>query len=198
MRIRIALAALIVLVSAVSLRAQEAPFVPYKIGAVYTLKRIGTDGAMRVDTYRVDREETFKGRKYVVIARDNVEAWFVADTKSLAFVTQDGKIVETYEPDWQDWQWPLTVGKSWISSYRQTNLQGAFPPAQAKWTVAAYEDVTVSAGTFKAFRIERAPVANSNQVITRWYAPELGLVVRQIETRVNQPGSVIQELMPAK
>lgn len=198
MMIRIGIAALALLFWSAVAQAQEAPFVPYKVGSEYTMKRIGTDGAMRVDTYRVDREETLRGRRYTVIARDNVEAWLSAETKSIAFLTQDGKVIETYDPDWQDWQWPLAVGKSWTSNYKQTNLQQAFPPAQAKWTVTAYEDVTVSAGTFKAFRIERAPGANTNQVITRWYAPQVGLVVRQIETRVDQPGSIIQELMSAK
>ncbi len=48
------------------------------------------------------------------------------------------------------------------------------------WKVAAYEDVTVPAGTFKAFRMEGS---NPWAKITQWYAPEEKLVVKHVLER---------------
>jgi hypothetical protein len=51
--------------------------------------------------------------------------------------------------------WPLQVGKSgssWVTWRWQDSSAGRY--ARFTWSVAAYEDVSVPAGTIKAFRID--------------------------------------------
>jgi hypothetical protein len=50
-------------------------------------------------------------------------------------------------------------------------------------TVAAYEDVTVPAGTFKAFRIDQTPIANESINSWTWYSPQVKLIVKRITER---------------
>jgi hypothetical protein len=76
--------------------------------------------------------------------------------------------------------WPLEVGKWGTSSgiWEFPNRPPRQRSASFTWSVQAYEDVQVVAGTFKAFRISLGfdlgsdnPLAQARQLIT-WYAPE--------------------------
>ena len=94
--------------------------------------------------------------------------------------------------------WPLQVGKWWISTYAYQDYQRGrrVPRVQTTWQVDAYEDVTVAAGTFKAFRLHgRAPAT----YWTIWYAPELKLVVKELQERTARhflgPGKIVTELV---
>ena len=50
----------------------------------------------------------------------------------------------------------------------------------------AEETVTVPAGTFKTLRIQSAPGKYNGWIITRWYAPELGLTVKRHSQRTSE------------
>jgi len=76
------------------------------------------------------------------------------------------------------WELPLEVGKKWTRKYSFTmhaaNRTLAVEDAQV---VEAYEDVSVPAGTFKAWRVRSTDnLGNEN---TQWYAPDLGVFVKQ-------------------
>jgi hypothetical protein len=76
------------------------------------------------------------------------------------------------------WELPLEVGKKWTRKYSFTihaaNRTLAIEDAQV---VEAYEDVSVPAGTFKAWRVRSTDnLGNEN---TQWYAPDLGVFVKQ-------------------
>ena len=59
-------------------------------------------------------------------------------------------------------------------------------PLNVESRAAAYEDVTVPAGTWKAFKVESE--AASSAFFTIWYAPEIKLIVRRIsETTIGNP-----------
>lgn len=176
--------------------AQDAVRPQIRIGTEWVMRRSGSvDGVTRTFHYAVAREERFQGRDYLVVARDDLEAWLAADTLSLGRVLRQGAEVDAYDPDWQDWRWPLFVGKTWSSDYRR-RLEGRIEgPAHADWTVTAYEDVQVPAGTFKAFRIERKPGANTVYVATRWFAPSVGLMIKLIESQTDRRGEVVEELV---
>lgn len=90
-------------------------------------------------------------------------------------------------PDDGTFSWPLWVGKSWMASYTYDDRERgrSFSPVQAWWTVAAYENVTVPAGTFKAFRLESAPGTNNATRIVFWYAPDLKLTVKHVFERTS-------------
>jgi uncharacterized caspase-like protein len=73
-------------------------------------------------------------------------------------------------------KWPLEVGQtgSLNTTWQTPGTSGRWPPVAIAWKIASYEDVTVPAGTFKAFRIlitftrqDRSQLEN-----VLWYAPE--------------------------
>jgi hypothetical protein len=84
--------------------------------------------------------------------------------------------------------WPLFVGKSWTATYTYNNrLQGmSVGPIHVQFKVTAYEDITVPAGTWKAFKLESE--TSNNVVSTLWYVPEINLFVKKItETQLGHP-----------
>lgn len=80
------------------------------------------------------------------------------------------------------WLWPLEVGKSWT---RQTSItihatKQTIPQVYTQ-KFEAYENVTVPAGTFKAFRVKTDNSTGDDNV--QWWSPEIGLFVKSILKR---------------
>ena len=82
-----------------------------------------------------------------------------------------------------DFSWPMRVGQfgsgytSWRWALRPEGISGYL----MHWKVQAYEDVTVTAGTYKAFRIElnaEAPGGGWKRALRIWYAPEVRQFVK--------------------
>ncbi len=94
--------------------------------------------------------------------------------------------------------WPLEVGKSWtaVLQFRDNQRNLRFNRIETTWRVAAAEDVTVPAGTFKALRLEGANPANTWSL---WYAPAVRLVVKEIQERKAGnpfgPGRTVAEVV---
>ena len=178
--------------------AQEAPSL--KAGTEWSIKRTAVDGSVRNDTLTVLGDRSQGSRNFTVVQRgDGVQIWLDRSTRALSFLLQDGKTIETYDPDWGDWRWPLKVGEKWSTTYRFQSADGrSVNGATATWTVAAEEEVVVPAGTFKTLRIERTPGNQSNHIVIRWFAPDIGLVVKQIDRRTNQRGDIVQEMVGHK
>jgi hypothetical protein len=114
---------------------------------------------------------------------------------------QNGKVTNTTTPDDGNYSWPLWVGKSWTSSlaYHDVIRGRSWDPILNFWRVTAYEDVTVPAGTFKAFKVESTPGTNEAAYRTYWYASDVKLMVKYIFQRTNNhylgPGTVTTELL---
>ncbi len=88
----------------------------------------------------------------------------------LAVTAVDGKPQVRYDPP-IGWDWPLEVGKVTTRDHVATVVAtGQKIPFTATWTVEAYEDVTVPAGTFKAWRLRYADTTGETQVL--WSVPE--------------------------
>jgi opacity protein-like surface antigen len=195
------LAATLVAAALAAASAQAADLVPLKPGTTYTMKRTGADGASTEVVSTVGKDQSYGGTDFTVVQiSTGLSVWLRKDTRALAYVMRGDKTIEQYGPDWGDWKWPLAVGASWNSTYSavlseaNVNARGA----QATWTVAAEETVEVPAGRFKTLRIERNPGNLGNHLVTRWYAPEIGLVVKVVDARTNQPGRIVQELVSYK
>lgn len=77
-----------------------------------------------------------------------------ADGRWLALLGADGKPVLTWDPP-AGWALPIKVGSSWKGPRKMTNVATG-RTVEYEWdcSVAAYEKVTVPAGTFDAFRVE--------------------------------------------
>lgn len=133
----------------------------------------------------VDRRE-FRGREVYVIEYaeplirpatqcDGADSFLIdVATDTWVGCLKDGSVLARHAPNDFRYSWPLYVGKSWRESTTWVdniaNTKGTFT---IDWTVAAWEEVTVPAGTFMAYRVERG-----DWPITLWYAPELMLTVK--------------------
>ncbi len=119
-------------------------------------------------------------------------------TRSLMAVVRDNKPRWEYWPHFGDSSSPLWVGKTWVARFGLWNyeLGMRWPDLTISWKVVAYEDVTVPAGTFKAFKLEGS---NLWVRITKWYAPEEKLIVKSVLERLRNnylgPGGETSELL---
>ncbi len=116
---------------------------------------------------------TFESPESAILAASDSGNW-------LGIVSGDKPLV-TWEPG-LGWDWPLEVGKTWTHNHRMTiHARNQTIPYQLTQKVEAYEDVTVPAGTFKAFKISTS--SNLGDENVTWFSPELGIYVKQINTR---------------
>ncbi len=80
------------------------------------------------------------------------------------------------------YQFPLEVGKTWTQDIALTVGGTTKTPMKAQWKVEAYEDVTVPAGTFKAWRVSFTDNFGFKQ--TTWSLPEtVGTYAKRVNER---------------
>ena len=97
---------------------------------------------------------------------------------------QDGQMMAEFLPYAPVIKFPLTVGARWRADYSFYTMELDEPlKARASCEVAGWENVTVKAGEFPAFRIECTDNLSSGSrkfrtQSTRWYAPSASLVVK--------------------
>jgi hypothetical protein len=112
----------------------------------------------------------------------------------ITFEAADGTVVASSEGNWHgvykgdtpivtwdpplQWPWPIEVGKSWTRGQRATNHASKRTMSyELTQKVEAYEDVTVPAGTFKAFKVSTKTSLGDDNLA--WYSPEHGIFVKQ-------------------
>ena len=82
--------------------------------------------------------------------------------------------------------WPLEVGKKWVYEEDWTRADGVTGNTKQDAAVVAYEEVTVPAGKFMAFKIEyrgwfrNSKGSSGKQNETFWYAPDANADVKHI------------------
>ena len=80
------------------------------------------------------------------------------------------------------YEFPLEVGKTWTQDIALTVGGTTKTPMKAQWKVEAYEDVTVPAGTFKAWRVSFTDNFGFKQ--TTWSLPEtVGTYAKRVSER---------------
>jgi len=121
---------------------------------------------------------TFEGPEGTLVAR--------LDGDWAAVVRGDTPIVSWNPP--LNWDWPLEVGKTWTKSSSIT-IHAAKRTIPFSYTgkVEAYEDVTVPAGTFKAFRVHQTNTLGEEE--TNWLSPELGIFIKRHMVRTAKSAS---------
>jgi hypothetical protein len=137
-------------------------------------------------------ERMWQGKQYVTFK--NPEQEILADSSGAfhGFMRGD-RLVTSFDPP-SNWAYPLEVGKNWKRTVTMTNhatKQKVTYEQSVK--VEAYEDVTVRAGTFKAFRVKSSDtIGNDN---TMWLAPELGIFLKQnvVRTAKHEAGPGTRE-----
>lgn len=106
----------------------------------------------------------------------------------------------TWDPP-LNWEWPLEVGKTWTREQRVTiHAAKRTVPYTLTQKVEAYEDVTVPAGTFKAFKVSTVTSLGDENVV--WFSPAHGVFVKQSLRRTAKhaqgPGTREMELLSYK
>ncbi|HSM21780.1 MAG TPA: hypothetical protein VK876_06185 [Rubrivivax sp.] len=81
---------------------------------------------------------------------------------------------------------PLVVDSTWRSKHTMTlHARQAKVPYEVAFEVAAFEDVNVPAGSFKAYRVIATDI--SGEVDTRWWVPAQGSLL--VKRTVNRPAT---------
>jgi len=113
-----------------------------------------------------------------------------------AQLSPSGTATTVWEPPLA-WEYPLEVGKQWSKAHK-VKMPGSNRevPLEIRQVVEAYEDVTVPAGTFKAYRIRTTDNLGNENV--QWLAPKTGMLVktslRRTEKSPQGPGTREAEL----
>jgi CHAT domain-containing protein len=167
-------------------------------GSRWITRSIDQNGGSRLGTYTVLEPGSFQGTPGFRIS-DEVDVLFFERTSRNWFATvQRDKERSGASPHQGTFAWPLEVGRRWVSvfEYRDQQRNLHFDRIQTAWRVTAEENVTVPAGTFTAFRLEGA---NAGNAWTRWYAPAVRLIVKEIHERKAGhpagPGRTITEVV---
>jgi hypothetical protein len=149
---------------------------------------------------------TWEGRPAVIqMARLGGAAYDPKTHANMANLDAEGKAVMVFDPPLV-YQWPLQVGKTWTSKHTVTTpATGRSVALEVNWKVEAWEDVTVPAGTYKAYKVVTSN--NFGEVETRWVAPAAGIMlakrlVTRAATHPQGPGELeavlLSQVPPAK
>ena len=150
-------------------------------------------------TTRVAGERTWQGSKVFVYENPTTGMNILTDPDTGRWIamTRGDQALQSFEPP-IGWDRPLEVGKTWTTKHRSTNhANKTTTDFTGTWKVEAYEDVTVRAGTFKAFKVAYSDTLGSEGVT--WWDPELDVWVKQSNRRTAKhpagPGTNEVELV---
>ena len=161
------------------------------VGTKYTYK-IDSEKDSLKKSFVVIEDGIFEGRKVhrVSVLDRNEMIIFDKESKNWIGKTFNGEMVKSAEPHDGLYEFPLFVGKKYQSEYF---LKGKVISGNISRTVVmkSFENVTVPAGTFKAFKI----IANRKGVKDiYWYSPELRLYIKKITVH-HRDGKSTSELI---
>jgi hypothetical protein len=144
-------------------------------------------------------ERTWQGKKVMTYELANGTVFTEADGAWIGIFKGDTPVI-TWDPP-LNWQYPLTVGKSWTREPRITiHAAKRTIPYKEEQKVEAYEDVTVPAGTFRTFKVRSISSLGDDNLI--WFSPEMGVFVKVLNTRTAKhsqgPGTRVIELLSYK
>jgi hypothetical protein len=129
------------------------------------------------DDIYVIREKTYVGKQ---------DLGYDKNTLNLDFpVNEDGTRTKFTGARRRVLDFPLFFGKEWSNMLKAAPHKGVSREKDflEEYVVAAYEDVKVAAGTFKAFRIEYQNKETGRMVQTAratfWYSPEVKAIVKR-------------------
>ena len=182
----------------------EAPPV-YGVGSNWTTDHTVNGETERITSTIVEKRE-IDGRVVDVHSYSIPESspGFVCDGANGAMVDavthnwkgclKDGEILAYLSPHNGQYSWPIEVGKSWRAERTWTDnvLHPDYSgPGWEEYAVVAWEEVTVPAGTFMAYKVVRTKTSwetTSEDSSITWYAPEIGGFVKGIWVRGKKDG----------
>ncbi len=177
--------------AAPSVRAQADPgaFVPSPEGTVtvYQRKSEGSYGVYEGPVRWTYGVRDWNGRAVASVTSER-HGMALHDPKTwglVAQLTSAGEPTLSFVPDIPV-DWPIAVGKAWTSTHEITRYRppGVLPLVM-KLEVKAYEDITVPAGTFKAFKVVQT--SSYGEVDQTWVVPSMGNTT--IQRIMDRPAS---------
>ena len=174
-------------------------YVAPPLGSTWVTARRDTgsygSGSMNVPSKRAD--QMWQGKQ--MIGFESPEGTTLADSSSGDWhgVVKGSTPLMTWDPP-LGWNFPLEVGKTWTKATRVTiHAANRTVPYEYTQKVEAYEEVTVPAGTFKAFKMTTSDTIGNENV--QWFSPELGIFVksnlRRTAKNASGPGTREAELV---
>ncbi len=149
-------------------------------------RNTGSYGNQNIETRtRVGGEKMWQGRPVFVYERPgNPQGDIVTERDTgrwIAFAKGDTPIV-SFDPPF-GFNFPLTVGETWTRKHRFTNhATKQSSDFVGNWKVESYDDVTVRAGTFKAYKVVYFDTAGTTEN-TSWWSPAVGVNVKSTSRR---------------
>jgi hypothetical protein len=128
-------------------------------------------------------ERIWKGTEVVAFSSAQGTGLYSRNGRLVAFLNPSDKPILSWDPpeDGHGFRFPLTVGKTWEESARMTMPNGKVVPHENSCRVEGREEVAVPAGTFVTFKVHCTSPRGLE--MTSWYAPEPGLIVKQLQKR---------------
>ena len=174
-------------------------FTPPPLGSTFTFSRtnMGSFGSGTERATWTAAERIWEGKRMTALGIPGGMALMNADGNNVAYLGPDDKPTVSFDPP-IGWDYPLEVGKTSTKSYRLT-VYATKQTVPFDWTykIEAYEDVTVPAGTFKAFKISSSDTLGQEQ--TGWFIPDLGVWGKRSDRRTAKypagPGTREIELL---
>lgn len=153
------------------------PFVSAPDGTVtvYERKSQGSYGSFEGPVTWTQSRRDWNGRTLVASTSQGFGTQLL-DPQTHGVVAQlsnAGEPAYTYDPP-VAYRFPLEVGNAWSSTHQMTaHARQAVMPLVMNFKVEAVEDVTVPAGTFKAWKVVSTDSFGETQQV--WVVPSLGL-----------------------
>lgn len=146
-------------------------YIPPPVGATWTYQ-VANSGSFGAGTSSVTMrmaDGEWEGRK---LLRYDYAGGSILQTDQVGIVAvldAAGRPMLRYDPP-LGFEWPLEVGKSWSGQHTvRVGPAGNRATLTANWKVESYEDVTVPAGTFKAWKVVMTDSMGLTQTI--WSVP---------------------------
>jgi len=161
-------------------------FVAPPLGATWTHERhdTGSYGSASEQVTFKWAEHMWEGKKMGAIESPQHVVLVTPDGGWAAILSSKGRPLVSFDPPMGP-EYPLVVGKTWTKHYTITmHAAGRAVGVDTTFKVEAYEDVTVPAGTFKAFRIRRS--FNNGTEEVNWFDPALHIWVKRSLKRTDK------------
>ena len=158
-------------------------YVPPAVGSTveYRMVNTGSFGSTSGTLTMKVSEVLYEGRmlrKYETPSGSTLQSPMAG---TVAVLSTAGQPLMRYDPP-LDFNFPFVVGKTWTVDHVLTVGEGNRMPMKTSWKVEAYEDVTVPAGTFKAWRVVMTDNFGFRQ--TSWSMPDtIGMFAKRMSER---------------
>lgn len=192
---------LILASSATTALAQKAERPNWLVGDKWEYKSLQRNDGNRVSYFQHEIEKITDGKLMIRRSGKNAEGIFtpgalLSYSADMNYMTQTGNGLSN-TPDSQFLNWPLENDKKFPAEFSWANTSNAQAGKNDyNAVVSGPEDITVEAGTFKAYKITAKGFWNrrdqefngsGSAIQTIWYAPEIKRWVRwETQSRTNQ------------